>query len=285
MTSETGFESRFASNGNVKLHYIAAGSGPPVIFLHGFPDHGFGWRRQIEVLSSKFRVLAPDLRGFGSSDKPRGHAHYALLPNLVQDVLAILMAEQLSQASIVGHDWGGTIAWWLAMRVPSAVRHLIILSSPHPRNYLRAMADSANAGYFGYVRRFQEAGAAALPTPEELAAWAPDVDDRQALAASLRRSDPEAMLGYYRANVPLGRVPDIGPLPLVRAPTLVLFGTDDPYVPASAFDGTFREIDNVSATVALPGAGHFIHHQAAGFVSREIEAWVSRPPSSFRGWG
>ncbi|WP_187331448.1 MULTISPECIES: alpha/beta hydrolase [unclassified Mesorhizobium] len=264
------------------MHYIAAGSGPPIVFLHGFPDHGLGWRRQIESLCGNFRVLAPDLRGFGLSDRPRGHANYALLPNLVQDVLSILMAERLSQASIVGHDWGGTIAWWLAMRVPSAVRHLITLSSPHPRNYLRAIADPANSGYFGYVRRFQEAGVAALPTPDELASWVADVDDRQALVASLRQSDPEAVLNYYRANIPLGRVPDIGPLPFIRAPTLALFGTDDPYVPASAFDGTFREVDNVSSVLALPGAGHFIHHQAAAFVTREIEAWVAQPPSNFR---
>ncbi|TIT71261.1 MAG: alpha/beta hydrolase, partial [Mesorhizobium sp.] len=86
---------------------------------------------------------------------------YALLPSLVGDVLSVLVAEQLSQASIVGHDWGGTIAWWLAMRVPQAVRHLVVLSAPHPRNYLRAIADPANAGYFGYMRRFQEAGMAA----------------------------------------------------------------------------------------------------------------------------
>ncbi|TPI43794.1 alpha/beta hydrolase [Mesorhizobium sp. B3-1-6] len=282
MTSETGFESRFASNRNVKLHYVAAGSGPPILFLHGLPDHGLGWRRQIEALRGSFRVLAPDLRGFGRSDAPRGHAHYTLLPHLVEDVLSVLVAEQLSQASIVGHDWGGTIAWWLAMRIPQVVRHLVVLSSPHPRNYLRAIADPANTRYFAYVRRFQEAGASAMPAPEELAGWVADEADRQALAASLRHSDPEAMLGYYRANIPLGRVPDIGQLPLVKAPTLVMFGAHDPYVPASAFEGTFREVDNISSVVALPDAGHFIHHEAATFVTREIEGWVSRPLSSFR---
>ncbi|MBZ9847276.1 alpha/beta hydrolase [Mesorhizobium sp. CA14] len=285
MSSEAILESRFALNGNVKLHYVAAGSGPPVVFLHGFPDHCLGWRPQMQALCGSYRVLAPDLRGFGRSDAPRGHAHYALLPHLVEDVLAVLAAEQLSQASIVGHDWGATIAWWLAMRVPHAVRHLVVLSTPHPRNYIRAIADPANAGFFSYMRRFQEAGAAALPAPEELGAWIADVADRQALVESLRGSDPEAMLGYYRANIPLGRVPDIGPLPLVRAPTLVLFGTDDPYVPTNAYDGTFREVDNVTSLIAIPDAGHFIHHQAAGLVSREIEAWVSRPPSSFRSLG
>jgi pimeloyl-ACP methyl ester carboxylesterase len=278
------FESRTAVNGSVKLHYTAAGLGPPIVFLHGFPDHGMGWRRQMEALSARHRVLAPDLRGFGRSDAPPGYANYAL-PNLVEDVLAVLAAEGLTQASIVGHDWGGTIAWWLAMRVPQVVRHLVLLSTPHPRNYLRAIADPGNAGIISYIRRFQVPGASAALNIGELTAWLADGPDKQALEESLRRSDPEAMLGYYRANIPLGRVPDIGPLPLVRAPTLVMFGTEDPYVPASAFDGTFREVDNVTAVVALPGAGHFIHYHQAAFVTQQIEAWVDRPLSAYKRLG
>ncbi len=285
MNLEAGFESKVAVNGNVKLHYIAAGSGPPIVFLHGFPDHGLGWRRQIEALRDRFRVLAPDLRGFGRSDAPQRHANYALIPCLVEDVLAVLAAEQLSQASVVGHDWGGFIAWWLAMRAPQTVRHLVLLCAPHPRHYLRAINDPVNAGTIEYIRRFQGIGPAALPSPEELAAWVTDATERQALVDALQRAHPEPMLGYYRANIPLGKMPDIGSLPPVRAPTLVLFGADDPYIPAGAYDGTFREVDNVTSVVAIPGAGHFIHHRAAGFVSREIEAWVSRPPSSFRGLG
>ncbi|OHV80685.1 hypothetical protein ORS3428_27830 [Mesorhizobium sp. ORS 3428] len=279
-----GFESRFAANGNVRLHYIAAGSGPPIVFLHGFPDHGLGWRRQIEALEGKYRIVAPDLRGFGRSDAPQGHANYTLLPCLVEDVLAVLAAEGLSQASVVGHDWGGMIAWWLAMRMPQFVRHLVLLSAPHPRHYLRAIHDPANAGTISYIRRFQGIGGA-MPTPEELGGWVADPAERKVLVESLDRSHPEAMLGYYRANIPLGKVPDMGPLPPVRAPTLVMFGADDPYIPAGAYDGTFREVDNVTSVVALPRAGHFIHHQAAAFVTRQIEAWVSRPPSSFRSMG
>ncbi len=278
------FESRIAVNGNVRLHYTAAGSGPPIVFLHGFPDHGMGWRRQMEALCGRYRVIAPDLRGFGKSDAPQGYGNY-VLTNLINDVLAVLAAEKLNQAAIVGHDWGGIIAWWLAIRVPQVVRHLVLLSTPHPRNHLRAIADPANAEITGYIRRFQVPGAAQMLDIDDLATWVTDPQDRQSLVDSLKRSDPEAMLGYYRANIPLGRVPDIGQLPLVKAPTLVLFGTDDPYVPASAFDGTFREVDNVTALVALPGAGHFIHHKAAKFVTEQIEAWVGRAPSSFRHFG
>ncbi|MER9524953.1 alpha/beta hydrolase [Mesorhizobium sp. M0292] len=281
---EVAFESRVAVNGNVKLHYTAAGSGPPIVFLHGIPDHGMGWRRQMQALCDRYRVIAPDLRGFGQSDGPQGHGNYALT-HLVNDVLAVLAAEKLTQAAIVGHDWGGIIAWWLAIRVPQVVRHLILLSAPHPRNYLRAVADPANAEIIGYVRGFQVPGATQMLDIDKLATWVADPQDRQALTDSLRRSDPEAMLGYYRANIPLGRVPDLGQLPLVKAPTIVLFGSDDPYVPSSAFDGTFREVDNVTAVIALPGAGHFIHHQAAKFVTEQIEAWVERSPSSFRHLG
>ncbi|BAV45208.1 Epoxide hydrolase [Mesorhizobium loti] len=278
---EVAFESKFAVNGNVKLHYTAAGSGPPIVFLHGFPDHGMGWRRQLEALCGRYRVIAPDLRGYGQSDAPQGYGNY-VLANLVNDVLAVLAAEKLTQAAIVGHDWGGIVAWWLAIRAPQVVRHLVLLSTPHPRNHLNAIADPANAEMIAYIRSFQVPGAAQMLNIDDLATWVADPQDRQALTDSLRRSSPEAMLGYYRANIPLGKVPSLGQLPLVKAPTLVLFGTDDPYVPVSAFDGTYREVDNVTALIALPGAGHFIHHQAAKFVTEQIEAWVERPPSSFR---
>jgi pimeloyl-ACP methyl ester carboxylesterase len=88
---EVAFESRVAVNGNVRLQYTAAGSGPPIVFLHGFPDHGMGWRRQLEALCGRYRVIAPDLRGFGQSDAPQGYGNY-VLTNLVNDVLAVLAA-------------------------------------------------------------------------------------------------------------------------------------------------------------------------------------------------
>ena len=273
-------ESRTAINGGVKLHYKTAGSGPPILFLHGLPDHALGWRRQLGALAATHQVIAPDLRGFGQSGAPAGIACYAL-PLLVNDVLAVLAAEKLAQASVVGHDWGATIAWWLAMRVPRAVRHLVVLSAPHPRHYLRAFDDPANAEMVRYIRRFQQPDAVALTT-DEMSNWVADPGDRQALKDALGGSGPQAMLNYYKANIPAGRVSDLGPLPPVRAPTLALFGTADPYVPLAAYDGTFREVDNVCSLVAIPGAGHFIHHEAADFVNEQIEAWVSRPPSAYR---
>jgi pimeloyl-ACP methyl ester carboxylesterase len=274
-------ESRTARNGDIELHYKAAGSGPPIVFLHGFPDHSLGWRRQIEALSGRYRVLAPDLRGFGKSSAPGGVAHYSL-PHLVNDALAILEAEGLSQAAIVGHDWGATIAWWLAIRAPKTVRHLVILSTPHPRQYLRAIADPANARTIRYIRQFQNRNAASTIDLDELTEWVSDPQDRFVLRETLQASNLEAMLNYYRANIPLGHVPELGPLPLVKSPTLVLFGTADPYVPDSAYDGVFREVDNVTSLVSIPGAGHFIHHDDAAFVTDQIDAWVSRPPSAYR---
>ena len=273
-------QSRAAENGGVKLHYLAAGSGPPVVFLHGIPDHALGWRRQLESLAPRYRVIAPDLRGFGQSDAPAGVAHYTL-PHLINDVLAVLAEENISQAAIVGHDWGATIAWWLAMRSPRTVRHLVALSAPHPRPYLRAFGDPANADMVRYVRRFQKAGAAATLDLDELSGWVVSPEDRSALRQALA-SRPDAMLNYYKANIPAGPVPDMGPQPLVKAPTLIMFGAADPYVPVGAYDGSFREVENVTALVAIPGAGHFLHHEAADFVTEQIDAWISRPPSGYR---
>ena len=274
-------QSRIAKNGDVKLHYWAAGSGPPIVFLHGFPDHSLGWRGQLEALAPRYRVIAPDLRGFGKSDAPSGVAHYTL-PHLVNDVLAVLSEESINQAAIVGHDWGATIAWWLALRAPRAVRHLVVLSTPHPRPYLRAIGDPANAEIVRYIRRFQKAGAAGALDLDELSSWVVSPEDRRALRQALGGSSPEAMLNYYKANVPSGPVPEMGPQPLIKAPTLIMFGTADPYVPVGAYDGAFREVENVTALVAIPGVGHFIHHEAADFVTEQIEAWLVRPPSAYR---
>lgn len=275
------FERRVAQLGDVQISYIVAGSGPPLLFLHGFPDHAYGWRRQIEALSRDFLVLAPDLRGIGASSAPAGVDHYRL-NHLVADVLGVMAAEGLNQASVVGHDWGATIAWWLAIRLPQALRHLVILSTPHPRHYLDAFTDPANVEMLEYIHGFRAPGAAAGLDIDKLSAWVSDAADRDALRATLNQSNLECMLNYYRANLPATHMVDLGPLPFVRAPTLVIYGKQDPFVPVSAFQYTHLELDVVGSVIAIPDAGHFIHHECADFVSSQIRDWVSRPPNYYR---
>ena len=274
-------ERKVATIGDIQINYIAAGSGPPLLFLHGFPDHSYGWRHQIEALSQDFLVLAPDLRGMGLSSAPKGPHHYTM-DHLLADVLAVLAAEGLSEASIVGHDWGAAIAWWLAIRMPQAVRHLVVLSNPHPRHYLDAVFNPANAEMLEYIQSFRAPDAAASLSSEKLSAWVPDEQDRQLLLKTLNDSDLDCMLNYFRANMPSTKVADLGQLPYVRAPTLVLYGKLDQFAPVEAFQYCHHEIDAVSSVVAIPNAGHFIHHECAQFVTQQIRQWVSQPVSFYK---
>ena len=117
---------RRASLGSVTLHYVEAGNGPPVIFLHGFPEFWYSWRHQIvAVAEAGFRAIAPDLRGYNESDKPPRVADYRL-EVLVDDIARLIGAVGGGAAIIVGHDWGGVIAWELAMRRPELVARLVI---------------------------------------------------------------------------------------------------------------------------------------------------------------
>jgi pimeloyl-ACP methyl ester carboxylesterase len=124
-------EHRFVETNGIRLHCAVDGEGPLVILLHGFPDCWYSWRHQIPVLASRFRVVAPDLRGYNESDKPGPVSAYAM-PELIADVEGLVHAFGERSAVIVGHDWGGGVAWSFAMERPEATRRLVILNAPHP---------------------------------------------------------------------------------------------------------------------------------------------------------
>src|SRR5947209_14470052 len=111
----------------VRLHLVEAGSGPPVVLLHGFPEFWYAWRHQIPALAAAgFRVVAPDQRGYNLSDKPPDVGSYRL-ENLAGDVAGLIRATGRERAAVVGHDWGGAVAWAIAMRHPERVERLVIL--------------------------------------------------------------------------------------------------------------------------------------------------------------
>jgi pimeloyl-ACP methyl ester carboxylesterase len=117
---------------DVALHVTTAGAGRPVLLLHGFPDSAQLWRRQIDTLArAGYRVIAPDLRGFGKSSKPAEVAAYRM-PILIGDVVSLLDLYGVESAAVVGHDWGAVLAWQLAMAVPSRVQKLVVASVGHP---------------------------------------------------------------------------------------------------------------------------------------------------------
>jgi epoxide hydrolase 4 len=134
-------EHRFVDTNGVRLHCAVDGDGPLVLLLHGFPESWYSWRHQIAALAPRFRVVAPDLRGYGDSDKPPGIGAYAL-PELVADVQGLVDAFGERDAVIVGHDWGGAIAWTFAMERPESTRRLVVMNCPHPAIFAQHLRDN-----------------------------------------------------------------------------------------------------------------------------------------------
>lgn len=121
----------------VRLHYVQAGSGSElVILLHGWPEFWYSWRHQIRILAEKYTVIAPDLRGFNESDKPRGTRNYTQ-ETVARDIVELIALAGFSKAVIVGHDWGGAIAWHLALNYPEKVSKLVVMNCPHPAIFIR----------------------------------------------------------------------------------------------------------------------------------------------------
>ena len=132
-------EHGYADNDGVRIHYAAMGEGPLIVMIHGFPDFWYTWRDQMRVLADDYRVVAIDQRGYNLSDKPEGVSSYAMRL-LVSDVVAVIRSLGEEKAIVVGHDWGGMVAWQTAINVPDVVERLIILNLPHPRGLARELA-------------------------------------------------------------------------------------------------------------------------------------------------
>ncbi len=227
-------EHGYAENNGVNIHYASLGTGPLVVMIHGFPDFWYTWRHQMAILSEQFQTVAIDQRGYNLSDKPKGGENYAMR-QLVGDVVAVIRHLGKEQAIIVGHDWGGAVAWQFAMHLPALTQKVIILNMPHPRGLFRELAQNPQQQRQStYARDFQQEGAHRQLTAEALyAAWfqGPVVQDsvvRERYLEALRRSDFEAMLHYYKQNYP--RPPyqeDSSEVIMVQAPVLQIHGLED----------------------------------------------------------
>ncbi len=230
----------YADSGGVQIHYASVGSGPLIVMIHGFPDYWYTWRRQMEGLEDKFQVVAIDQRGYNLSDKPEGVSNYEM-QLLVGDVIAVIRHLGKEKAVIVGHDWGGAVAWTLAMNAPQFVERLIILNLPHPRALGRELAHNPEQRKnSAYARRFQTEGAEKALSAEALAGRVKDAEARPKYLEAFGRSDIKAMLNYYKANYPREPyVEDASPVKKVQCPVLVLHGLKDTALLAPALNNTW----------------------------------------------
>lgn len=273
---ETYVEHGYVDNNGVKIHYASLGSGPLIVMIHGFPDYWYTWRNQMVALAPHYQAVALDLRGYNLSDKPKGVEDYAMT-HLVGDVQAVIRHLGRDKAIIVGHDWGGAIAWQFAMHLPAMTERLIILNLPHLRGLTRELAHNQEQQQNSeYARNFQQEGAHVGLTPERLSAWVKDPVARERYVEALRRSDIEAMLNYYKQNYP--RPPyreDPSPVIKVQAPVLQIHGLKDQFLLPAALNNTWEWLENTWTLLTIPDAEHFVQHDAADLVTRTILNWLA----------
>jgi epoxide hydrolase 4 len=267
----------YANSGGVKIHYASLGAGPLVIMIHGFPDYWYSWRKQMEGLADKFQVVAIDQRGYNLSDKPAGVENYDVRL-LVGDVIAVIRHLGQQKAIVVGHDWGGVVAWQLAINVPDAVDKLIILNLPHPRGLSRELAHNPEQQKnSAYARNFQQEGAEKTLTADALAGWVKDLEAKPKYIDAFKKSDFGAMLNYYKRNYPREPyVENTSPVTKVQAPVLMIHGLKDTALLAPALNNTWEWVDKDLTITTVPTAGHFVQADEPDFVTKTMRAWLLR---------
>lgn len=274
-------DARLVNVGEVRLNVVSEGEGPPVLLLHGFPEFSYSWRAvQPALAAAGYRAVAPDLRGYNLSDKPAGVAAYAM-DRLVADVVGLVKALGAPRVKLVGHDWGGVIAWHVAARHPELVERLAVLNAPHPKVFVRRLFTSRQALKSWYMLFFQ---LPALPERRlveasiirrtfrglavDQGAFPDEVIDRY-LEAIRRPGAATAALNYYRAAL---RPESLrGPM-TIAAPTLVLWGMKDTALVPANLDGLERYVPDLRVE-RIAGAGHWIQHDAPALVAEKLVAF------------
>jgi pimeloyl-ACP methyl ester carboxylesterase len=252
---------------DLSFHVVDEGAGQPVLLLHGFPDSSALWRHQVPALvAAGHRVIAPDLRGFGESDRPEGVASYAM-PVLVSDVLGILDALELPTAGVVGHDWGAGLAWTLAGVAPERVDRLVALSVGYPAGYLNSMRQREQSWYMLF---FQFTGVAEKALSHNdfamLRTWMPDAVDLERYVADLGRPGAlTAALNWYRANIPPESfapeafgTPDQPMLPPPSCSVLGIWSDGDPACGEEQMTASEQYVTGPWSYARITGAGHWI---------------------------
>ena len=274
---EASVEHHYAHNGDVRIHYTATGSGPLLVFLHGFPDHWLGWWQVMASLRNEYRTIAIDLRGYNLSDQPKDAQAYAA-EHIVADVRAVIEDQGASSATIIGHDWGGFMAWHVAMDAPELVDGLVVLNMPHPWAIARELGTNpAQREASEYVRMFRQREAHLHFPQARLSAWVADFGFKARQEQAMARSSLDGMLNYYRVNWPVEpyQVRSDQP-PHVQAPTLLIHGLNDPYALPAGLNDIWQWIDNELEIYTLPGAEHFIQHENAPQVVQRLRQWLGQ---------
>ncbi|MDS3860764.1 alpha/beta hydrolase [Thermosynechococcaceae cyanobacterium BACA0444] len=274
---------KFLISNGIKLHYVTQGEGPLVLLLHGFPEFWYSWRHQIPVLAANFKVVALDLRGYNASDKPPDVGSYTL-EELILDIEGVISGLGYERCILVGHDWGGFLAWGVADTYPERVQKLCVLNAPHPAKFREGLLNPQQLLSSWYIGLFQ------LPwLPEALLEW----NDYQAIVTILqsnavnqaafsptdlevyknaagRRGCLRAMLNYYRN---LG--PGLGERDwsILNMPTLMLWGEGDKTLSQNLTIGTEAYARDLRIHY-IPHCGHWVQQEQPQLVNQYLSEFL-----------
>jgi pimeloyl-ACP methyl ester carboxylesterase len=260
-----------ADNDGVGIEYQVTGEGRPVVLLHGFPDSGRLWRNQVTALADRgFKVIVPDQRGYGASDKPVEVDAYNIL-FLVSDIGAVLADAGVERAHVVGHDWGAAVAWVLASVAPQSVDHLVALSVGHPSTFRSGGFAQFEKSWYMLLFQFEEIAERWLSQD----GWAmfrtwgqhPDAD---AVVAELEANGSLTPgLNWYRANVPASSYVDPPlVLPPVQAPTMGVWSSGDFALTEGQMTRSAEQVGAQWRSERLEGPGHWMQLEAPDEVNR-----------------
>lgn len=284
---------RVPANG-INFEVATMGTGDRLaLCLHGFPEHAYSWRHQMPLLARLgYRVWAPNLRGYGNTDSPQEISAYKTR-TLVEDVAALIQAAGARETLLLAHDWGGVLAWSLAMYQPQLIDRLVILNLPHPACFTRELRRPPQLFKSWYIYFFQlpwlpelilgrnraRAASGIIRGTSRNPARFPDEALEVYRANAARPGGLTAMINWYRALFRSGGLRRSMPkeVPVIHVPTLFLWGDADTALSIRTTRGTEKYVSNLTFRV-FPGISHWIQQEAPEAVNAMLEAWLSGQP-------
>lgn len=278
---------QFIQTNGIRLHAVTQGEGPLMLMLHGFPEFWYSWRHQIPEFAQDHKVVAIDLRGYNDSDKPEDLAAYRL-SELIQDVRGVIQSLGYERCILVGHDWGGAIAWTFADAYPDMVERLIVLNLPHPAKFAAGLRTPQQLLRSWYIFFFQ------LPLLPE---WALQAFGYQMIAnvfqimaidktafssadlqayqqAAAKPGALTAMINYYRANIfqsaLLSRQWDV-----LQVPTLLIWGEDDLALGKELTNGTEAYVRDLTVRY-IPNCSHWVQQEKPQLVNQYMREFLRK---------
>jgi len=278
------FNHRYLEVNGVNLHMVEEGSGPCIILLHGFPEFWYAWKNQIQPLSKNFRVVAPDMRGYNLSEKPEGAKNYRR-EVLVEDIRSLIEALGEKQVTLVGHDWGGVVAWYFAEDFPEYLDKLVIINSPHHKVFARELQNNpSQQKASSYIQALVAPDGEEKCAENDYALLKNSIFNTTCSPESFSEEDKKAyveawsqpgaltaMINYYRARTATS-TPEVtkgSSNEKIETPTLVIWGEKDAFLLTGNLEGLDKYVKDLSIK-RIPEATHWVQHEKPEQVSQTI---------------